>query len=273
MLLASDFVKIVYYINKKILEASVFLLSFRSNMEKIDKENLPNHVVVVPDGNRRWAKKKGKTPWQGHLAGAENTEELIRVAFELGIKCFSIWGGSYNNLTKRPKVEIKGLFRLYDRYFLKVAKSKEIHKNQTKVRVIGRWSEVLPTKTKKVIQNLLKSTEKYKKSFLNIFIAYNGTDEMLAAIKGIVREAGNNKNLKVTGKILKKYLWSGNLPPVDLIIRTGSNNDPHNSVGFMMWHTANSQYYFTDTQYPDFNEGEFNKAIKNYIGRQRRFGR
>lgn len=242
-------------------------------MEIIDKENLPKHVVIVPDGNRRWARKKGLASWRGHLAGAENTEELVRAAFDLGIKCFSIWGGSYDNLTKRPKVEIKGLFHIYDRYFRKLTKSKEIYKNQTRVRVIGRWSDVLSEKTKKVIQNLIKNTENYKNNFLNFFIAYNGTDEMIEAIEDIAREVKNGKSLKITEKLLKKYLWSGDLPPVDLIIRTGSRNDPHNSVGFMMWQTANSQFYFVNTMYPDFDKKELEKAVKDYISRQRRFGR
>jgi len=241
-------------------------------MKKINIESLPQHVAIVPDANRRWAKKRGLAPWRGHLAGAENTEKLIQAAFDLGIKCFSIWGGSYNNLTKRPKIEIKGLVQLYDRYFRKLLKGKEIYENQTRVKIIGRWSEILPVKTKKVVRDLLLATQNHKKNFLNVFIAYNGTDEIMEAIKGIVKEARNNKDLKITEKVLEKHLWSGDLPPVDLLIRTGSNDDPHNSVGFMMWHTANVQYYFTNIMYPDFNKNEFEKAVKDYVSRQRRFG-
>jgi len=95
---------------------------------------------------------------------------------------------------------------------------------------------------------------------------------MMAAIKSIVKEARTDKNMKVTEKVLKEHLWSGSLPSVDLLIRTGIENDPHNSVGFMMWHTANSQYYFTNTMYPDFGKKEFAKAIREYQKRERRLG-
>ncbi|MFH1671717.1 MAG: polyprenyl diphosphate synthase, partial [Candidatus Portnoybacteria bacterium] len=234
---------------------------------------LPNHVVIVPDGNRRWAKERGLPGWRGHVAGAEITKELLREALEQDIYCLSIWGGSWNNLTKRSKIEIMALFKIYEQYFKKLIKRKEIHENEIRVSVIGRWQEILPKSGVKAAKDLIKATEGYEKCLLNFFIAYNGTDEMLAAIRDIVKESKKDKNLKVTEKTLKKRLWSGHLPPVDFLIRTGSAGDPHNSVGFMMWQTANSQLYFTDTRYPDFGEKEFIKAIKEYQRRERRLGK
>lgn len=242
-------------------------------MERISKENLPKHIVIVPDGNRRWAKKKGLAPWRGHLEGAKRTEELIETAFDLGVGCLSVWGGSLNNLTERPEREIKALFKIYDQYFKRLIKEKKIHQNKVKVNVIGRWQEVSPKKTISIIRELIQATKDYSQYSLNFFIAYNGTDEMLTAVKNIAQEARKNKGLKITEKILEKYLWSGHLPPVDFLIRAGSGGDPHNSVGFMMWQTANSQLYFTDIMYPDFNKKEFIKAINDFVRRQRRFGK
>ena len=239
----------------------------------IDKKNLPQHVVIVPDGNRRWAKQRGLVSWQGHMKGAERTKELLQTALDLGIYCLSLWGGSYKNLTKRSKVEIKVLFKIYERYFRELTKRKEIHQNQVKVNVIGRWPEVLPKKGIQAIKELMKVTKNYNKHLLNFFIAYNGTDEMLYAIKGILKEGQKNKNLRATPELLEKHLWSGQLPPVDFLIRTGSQDDPHNSVGFMMWHTANSQYYFTNTMYPGFSRKEFIEAIKDFQKRERRLGK
>lgn len=239
----------------------------------IDKKNLPQHVVIVPDGNRRWAKQRGLVPWRGHLKGAEKTKELLQTVLDLGIYCLSLWGGSYENLTKRSKVEINVLFRIYQRYFRQLAKRKEIHQNQVKVNVIGRWLEILPNKGIQAIKELMEVTQNYNQHLLNFFIAYNGTDEMLCAIKSILKEGRKNKNLKVTPELLKKHLWSGQLPPVDFLIRTGTQDDPHNSVGFMMWQTANSQYYFTNTMYPDFGRKEFIKAIKDFQRRERRLGK
>lgn len=239
----------------------------------LSKENLPKHVVIVPDGNRRWAKKKGLAPWRGHLVGAEKAKEQVEAALDLGLPCLSWWGGSWENLTKRPKVEVKVLFRIYERYFRQLARHKQIHQNNVKVRIIGRWPEILPKKALEAAKELMKVTENYNQRLLNFFIAYNGTDEMLASIKDILKEGRQNKNLRITPETLKKHLWSGCLPPVDFLIRTGSYQDPHNSVGFMMWHCANSQLYFSKELYPDFGRDEFIKAIKDFQRRERRLGR
>ncbi|MEA2113568.1 MAG: polyprenyl diphosphate synthase [Patescibacteria group bacterium] len=242
-------------------------------MDKKNIKNLPDHVAVVPDGNRRWAKKRGLSPWEGHLAGAKNTEKLVRTAFDMGIRCFSLWGGSWSNLTERPKMEIKALFGIYERYFRKLIKDKEIYKNSVKVNIIGRWREISPKKCARTAEELIKATQNHCQYILNIFIAYNGTDEMLAAIKGIIKESRANKNLKINENLIKKHLWSGELPPVDFLIRTGSENDPHNSAGFMMWNCANSQLYFAKEFYPGFDEKKFTEAIKDFAKRQRRFGK
>jgi len=242
-------------------------------MNKISKENLPQHIAVIPDANRRWARKRGLAPWRGHLAGAKAGVENIETALELGIKCFSLWGGSWNNLTKRSNFEVKALFKLYETYFKKLLKRKEIYEHQVKVNIIGRWPELLPKSGIKAANDLIKATKDYDQRFLSFFIGYNGTDEMIAAIKSIVKDARKDKNLRVTPKLLENHLWTHDLPPVDLLIRTGSSDDPHNSVGFMMWHTANAQYYFTNVMYPDFKKKEFIKAIKEYQARERRLGK
>jgi len=242
-------------------------------MNKIEKENLPNHVAIVPDGNRRWAKKRGLAPWRGHLAGAKKTEEQIQAAFDLGLKCLSWWGGSYDNLTKRGKIEINNLFKIYERYFNKLIKDKKIYENEVKVNVIGRWREILPKTGIKAAEELVKATESHNKRKLNFFIAYDGTHEMISAIKSIVKEARKNRNITVTPDLLKEHLWTKDLPPVDLLIRTGSYDDPHNSAGFMMWLTANSQLYFPKGFYPDFGRKEFIKAIEEFQRRERRLGK
>jgi len=242
-------------------------------MDKIDKNILPKYVVIVPDGNRRWAREKGLADWQGHWHGAEKTREQVQAAFDLGIYCLSWWGGSWGNLTERSKIEINNLFRIYDKYFRELIKKKEIYQHQVKVNVIGRWNEILPPKAKEAIDQLTEATKKHSQRILNFFIAYDGRDEMLTAIRSIVREARRNKNLKITKGVLKAHLWTAELPPVDLLIRTGSSSDPHNSAGFMMWLTANSQLYFPKGYYPDFGREEFIAAIKEYQKRERRLGK
>ncbi|MFH1611989.1 MAG: polyprenyl diphosphate synthase [bacterium] len=239
----------------------------------MNTNNLPEHVAIIPDGNRRWAKKRGIMPWQGHLAGAETTKDIFQTALDLDIKCLSLWGGSWENLTERPKMEIKFLIKIYDQYFKKLAKRKELQDHEIKVNIYGRWKELLPKRAIQSFENVIEMTKDYNKKSLNFFIAYNGTDEMIAAMKNIAKEVKNNTNIKITPAFFKKQLWTGLLPSVDLLIRTGSISDPHNSKGFMMWHCAESQLHFAKEFYPDFNGKRFAKVIEEYQGRERRHGK
>ena len=227
------------------------------------------HVALIPDGNRRWAKKRELLSWQGHIEGAKTLEKILKKAWEMKIPYFTFWGSSLDNITKRPKKEVKVLFSLYQKYFKKLLKEKKIFKEKIRVSVLGRWKEFFPEQLKKIIQELNQKTKKHNRYFLTFLLAYNGTDEMLEAIKKIVKK----KIEKVDEKILLENLWTGFLPPVDLVIRTGCQGDPHNSAGFMMWKTSYSQFYFTKTLFPDFTTEEFEKAIDDFLKRERRFGR
>jgi len=227
------------------------------------------HVALIPDGNRRWAKKRGLFPWQGHIEGAKNLERILEKAWEMEIPYFTFWGSSLDNILKRSKKEVKTFFSLYKKYFKKLLKEKKIFEGKVKVNVFGRWKKLFPKEVKKIIFEIIKRTKNHNKKFLTFLLAYNGTDEMLKAIEKIKKK----KIKKIDEKTLLENLWTGNLPAVDLVIRTGCEGDPHNSAGFMMWHTAYSQFYFTKTLFPDFGPKEFEKAIKNFLKRERRFGK
>jgi len=231
--------------------------------------NLPNHIAVIPDGNRHWAREHGLKPWDGHEKGAKNTEKITREALKIGIKCLSFWGSSLENLRKRPLRERKALLDIYERYFARLIESKEIHQNKAKINVIGRWREQFPKRLKKVLESSIEKTKNYSNYNLNFFLAYNGDDEMIEAAKKIVRSGVTAE--KISGKMIKESLMTKDLPPVDLLIRTGG--EPHLSVGFMMWDIANAQMYFPEKYYPDFDEKEFKKAIEEYQRRERRHGK
>jgi undecaprenyl diphosphate synthase len=158
---------------------------------------------------------------------------------------------------------------LYQKYFKRLLKEKRIFEEKVRVNIFGRWKEIFPKKLKETIFEIIKKTKNHDRYFLTFLLAYNGTDEMLEAIKKISKK----KIKKIDEKILLENLWTGSLPPVDLVIRTGCEGDPHNSAGFMMWHTAYSQFYFTKTLFPDFSPEEFEKAIENFQKRERRFGK
>ena len=235
-----------------------------------EQKPLPKHVVIIPDGNRRWATDRGLKPWEGHEAGAINTEKLVRKARALGIRHISFWGSSVENLQKRPLPETKALLDIYTNYFSKLSESTDIHEDRAKINFIGHWEEQFPGPLKKILYKCLESTKDYDQYFLNFFLAYSGDDEMMHTIRNIAAEYGNNPKA-ITGEVIKNALMTRDLPPVDLLIRTGG--EPHLSAGFMMWDIANSQLFFSEKYYPDFDENCFEEAILDYQNRGRRFGK
>lgn len=234
------------------------------------KSPIPLHVVIIPDGNRRWATSRGLKPWEGHDAGAKNTEILIRKAHKLGVKHISFWGSSVENLKKRPLLETQALLNIYKDYFTRLQGSEDIHQEKAKINMIGRWEEQFPKSLKDVLHECIESTKDYDQRTLNFFLAYSGDDEMLLTIQNIAKEFGD-KPEKIDVDVIKSHLMTKDLPPVDLLIRTGG--EPHLSAGFMMWDIANSQLYFSDKNYPDFNEQDLEAAIQDYGNRGRRFGK
>jgi undecaprenyl diphosphate synthase len=230
---------------------------------------IPNHVVIIPDGNRRWAAEHGLEPWDGHEEGAKNTELLLRKAIKIGIKCFSLWGSSLENMTRRPLAEKMALLRIYEEYFDKLLHSSDIHDNEVRINFIGKWEEQFPKSLKSVMHQCLDVTKNYSKHTLNFFLAYSGDDEMLDAVKQIVAKGIAAKD--ITGQVIKEHLMTKDLPPVDFMIRTGG--EPHLSAGFMMWDIANVQLYFSDTFYPDFGVSHLEEAIEDFAQRGRRLGK
>ncbi len=225
-------------------------------------------MAIIPDGNRRWARARGLDPWKGHEAGAESGENLIRKAREMGIRCLSFWGSSQDNLTKRPLDETRELLRIYREYFTRLNENEDIHKDKVRIRFIGRWEEQFPDVLKKLLYRCQESTKDYDQYALNFFLAYNGDDEMLSAIRSMVSEGLTPE--AITPEAIKSHLRTHDLPAVDFLVRTGG--EPHLSAGFMMWDVANAQLYFSDLNYPDFNEDELEQAVADFQTRGRRYG-
>lgn len=231
--------------------------------------NLPKHIAIIPDGNRRWAKENKLEPWEGHGAGAEKLEQLARWAFDNGIYCLSFWGSSLENLQKRPLREKQELLKIYEEYFKKLIVNEDIHRNRVKINVIGKWEEQFPSSLKRIIMEGVEKTAHYDGHELNFFLAYSGDDEMLETVRAIVSSGVDAK--KITAQTIKQNLMTSELPAVDLLIRTGG--EPHLSAGFMMWDIANSYLYFSEKYFPDFNEEDLSEAIIEYCGSGKRQGK
>lgn len=224
-----------------------------------NKDYLPKHVAIIPDGNRRWAKEKGKPTAEGHRYAAQTTlpnltDELAR----LGIKYFTFWALSTENLTGRNKEELNNLFDLI-RFFLK-NKLKEFKKKQVKFKTIGDLTS-LPEDLQKDIVKITKDTEENEKRTIILGLNYGGRDEIIRAIK---------KNKNVTKENFSDYLDTVGIPDPDLIIRTGGEK---RLSGFMLWQSEYSELYFSDLYFPDFTAKELEKAINSYSERCRRFGK
>ncbi len=250
----------------------IFLTDFTDFMDF----RLPNHIAIIPDGNRRWAKAKGLPGFMGHREGAKTTEKILSEAVKLGVPYLTFWGASVSNLEKRDSKEVRFLIKLFTAYFKRIAKAKLIHQKQVNIQVLGRWRDYFPKEAQVAIRGAVEATKKYSAFHLTILLAYSGTEEMLVAVNEIISSVGVGARhalplQQVDAVTLKSHLYTKNLPPVDLVIRTG--NEPHLSTGFMMWDTAEAQLYFSKNMWPDFTTDEMLLALQNFAKMQRRMGK
>lgn len=230
---------------------------------------VPKHVAIIPDGNRRWAKERGKKAYFGHSCGVAAFEQIAIYAFDQGVECLSIWGMSLDNLRRRSRTEVTGLMQIFAKEFARLAKSADIHSRRIKINVLGQWDRYFPRSVREAIGEAKRATGTYQKGQLNFLLVYNGTEEMLEAIQAIA-DQGRERAVKVTPRIIKENLLTRDLPPVDLVIRTGG--EPHLSNGFMMWETADAELYFTDKLWPAFRTADVARALRDYASRRRRRG-
>lgn len=233
-------------------------------------EALPQHVAIIPDGNRRWAERRHLPSWKGHEEGARRFEEILDEALTLGIRVISFWGMSKDNIEKRSPGEVWRLLHIMREKFEKLGEDERVKAHEVSVRFLGAWRELLPTSLVSVMERTMEKTRVYGKRVLNLFICYDGREEMIRAIDAIRALPVNPHPKPITSELVKAHLLTHDLPPVDLVIRTG--DDPHWSAGFMMWDVADAQLYFSEKLFPEFTAQEFRNAVENYGARTRRFG-
>jgi len=232
------------------------------------ENKIPQHIALIPDGNRRWARAQGLAPWKGHEKGAERFFEVAEYAFDSGIPYVTLWAASIDNLTKRSKIEIRFLCSILRRELQSKRTIALFMDNKIRVRFIGQWKKLVnDSKLISVIEQRQEDTKNFTGKNLTILFGYDGKREMMEAIKKIQQ----SPEASVDYTSVKEHLWTSVLPPVDLVVRAGG--EPHWSGGFMMWHTTDSQFYFTEKLWPDFDTQELQKALDDYASRERRFGK
>lgn len=223
--------------------------------------NIPHHLGIIIDGNRRWAEEKSLPALQGHRKGMEKVEKTIIWSLNKGIKILTLFLFSTENW-KRSKREVNYLMALIKRSFSKKNVEK-INKEGIIIKVIGQ-RERLPLPLQKLIKEAEELTENNKKMILNFALSYGGRAEIVEAIKKIIGKKIPPE--RITEEIISQNLWTTDL---DLFIRTGKEQRISN---FLLWQSAYSELYFCKKYWPDFTEKDLDEALEEYGRRQRRFG-
>ena len=224
---------------------------------------LPNHIAFVPDGNGRWAERRGLPRLHGHQAGAENMRRMLEYLNEYPIKYITLYGFSTENWS-RPEEEVKGLFQILEEFIDKCVS--EFHKRGIKLRHLGRLSE-LPQGLQLTINRAVELTKNNTRMTLSLAFNYGGRAEILDAVCHLLTDGVTPQN--IDEELFDSYLYTTGLPNVDLLIRTG---DELRLSNFLIWQTAYSEYHFTTALWPDFGKKDIDKALLSYSRRQRRFG-
>lgn len=238
------------------------------NIDDLDTENLPEHVACIMDGNGRWAKAQGKPRLFGHKNGVKGVREVVRCASDLGIKYLTLYSFSTENWA-RPKEEVFGLMDLFAKTIM--AELDELNENNAQVRILGDIS-VLPKKTRDAFYTAIDTLKNNTGIILFAAVNYGSRAEILRAIK-LYNQANINNPKKIkegpSEEELEHYLYTHDAPDPELLIRTSGEMRISN---FLLWQVAYSEFYITDTYWPDFDRYEFLRALIAYQKRNRRFG-
>ena len=233
----------------------------------LENMTVPKHVAVILDGNGRWAKKHGVPRAMGHKAGCETLEKMVRIAADMGISYFTVYGFSTENW-KRSREEVEALMKLFRSYLKKCIKISK--KNNMKMKVIGDITAFAPD-----IQQSVRELEEYSKDFDGIYfqlaLNYGSRDEIRRGMQKMAQDVKDGKVEpdSITEETIESYLDTAGVPDPDLMIRTSGEQRLSN---FLLWQLAYSEFYFTPVAWPDFNKKELIKAIEKYNQRDRRYG-
>ncbi len=247
--------------------------SYEKFLEKgVKKGEMPTHLGLILDGNRRYAKEMGYDDVvMGHKLGADKLDDVLQWCADLGIKIITIWVFSTDNI-QRDKEEVEALLKVIQEKIEELAKSPVIKKNGFRIKALGKI-DALPEELKAVIRSSEESTQTHTKHMLNIAIGYGGREEIVEAVKKAVKEKKvstiDELANSITSEDITSHLYTNGIPDPDLIIRTSGEI---RLSGFLLWQSAYSEFYFCDALWPVFRKIDFLRAIRSYQHRSRRFG-
>jgi len=229
-----------------------------------NRQDLPYHIGIIVDGNRRWAKEKGLPTFAGHQKGAERIEEIVKYARELGIKIITIYAFSTENW-KRKEKEVSYLMKLFDTYARN--KMEEVHDLGIQIRILGDF-QGLPDSLQEILTKLVTLTRSNEKMIVNLALNYGGRDELVRTFQKLLR--AKIPEMNITEELININLDTTGLPDPDLIIRTSGEQRLSN---FLPWQATYAELYFPKTHWPDFDKKQFDIALEEFQRRQRRMGK
>lgn len=234
---------------------------------ELNKENLPVHIAIIMDGNRRWAKEKDLETKQGHKEGAESLKRIAKYANEIGIKYLTVYAFSTENW-KRTEEEVGALMFLLKWYLNDLLNSSDL--DNVKINVLGDITRLDPG-IQKLILKLEDKTKDYTGLKLNIAFNYGGRDEITRAVKSIATSVKNNEISveDINEDLISNNIYTAGMPDPDLLIRPGGEKRISN---FLPWQLSYTEFIFTDKYWPDFNRDDLDEAILEYERRNRKFG-
>ncbi|MGC8478688.1 MAG: polyprenyl diphosphate synthase [Candidatus Micrarchaeia archaeon] len=231
---------------------------------------LPNHVAIIPDGNRRWAKSHRLSLLQAYDLGIKKFITLSEWLSRMGVRTLSAWALSTDNIRNRSKAELDLLYSLY----IKAVEDKKVaeilRRNRTHVNIIGDLS-LIPEKVRKELHKLETLTKNYHDNTMNLLVAYGGKEDLLYAVKRIAKKSAMlGRSLNITSEELQRNLITSKIPEVDLMIRTSGEK---RTSGMLPWQGAYAELYFAKKYWPEFGERDLKNALDWFSRRKRRFGK
>ena len=233
--------------------------------EEVDFSNLPRHIAIILDGNGRWAQQRYLPRTAGHAAGAETFRKIATYCRDIGLEYLTVYAFSTENW-KRPKNEVDTIMSLLEKYLYEAIDRME--RDKVKMCFFGDTT-VLSLELQELIARTREISRHYEGCQVNICLNYGGRDEILRAVAQYAQEYKAGTAPELTEESFSRYLYSAGVPDPDLLIRPGGELRLSN---FLMWQSADSELYYTDTLWPDFTEADINRAIAAYQHRDRRFG-
>ncbi|MGC8547804.1 MAG: polyprenyl diphosphate synthase [Candidatus Micrarchaeia archaeon] len=231
-------------------------------------ERLPKVLGLIPDGNRRWARKHNIDFSQAYSIGVNKFISFSEWCKSFGVKNITVWAFSTENF-KRSLAERRTLFSIYQKVATDSSILHKLKANKARLRVVGNLS-LLPARLQDALRNMERQTRQYNSQVINLLIAYGGRDDLLHAAKELVKRAYEHDLEKVNELVFRRLLFSADVPDADLVIRTSGEE---RLSGFMPWQTSYSELYFSKKLWPDFTKRDLSLALSEYSRRQRRFGR